>query len=231
MLKILEIATAIKNPYSLLALTYLILFLLFRGVLTKTGIQKGKSGFRIIRYLMTLVAVVSVVTLLSVFALQAYEVSRQSDLANTVVQGIQEVKNEIQTASSSDLRVDFHVGKYTGGNMLLGNQGQGIIIVSDLTIHWSYRECPQFREPTVGVPLVEYRYEVDLTASEGSQRLDPREFKYGPGDVDKFLVDLNYPDYGVYTVWLSFQYRHLGEDEVHLYETEKDQREVCEKRM
>lgn len=229
MQNILEIATAITNPYSLLALTYLILFLLFRGVIAKTGIQKGKSGFRIIKYLMTLVAVVSVLTLMSVFALRAYEVYRQSDLVDTLNQGIKEVKNEIRTASNPDLRVDFHVAKYTGANMLIGNQGQGIIIVSELTIHWSYRKCPRFREPTVGAPLVEYRYEVALTTSDGSQRLDSKEFKYGAGDVDKFLIGLSYPDHGVYTVWLSFQYRELGEDGVNRYETEKDEREVCVK--
>ena len=46
MAKILRVATAITNPYSLLALAYLILFFLFRGVLEKTG-----SGLEIVRYL------------------------------------------------------------------------------------------------------------------------------------------------------------------------------------
>lgn len=227
--KILRVATAITNPYSLLALTYLILFLLFHGVLDKTGVQEGQSGFAILNYLMTLVAGVSVLTLLSVFGLRAYEVYRQSDLANTVHSGVEDLRNEILSAASPDLQVEFFVTEYTGANILIGNRGQGVVVMSALTINWGYRRCSQFREPTVGAPLVEFRYEVNLTTSDGLHVLDSREFKYGPGDVDKFLVDLHFPELGIYTIWMSFRYRYLGKRQLYSYETPKVEREICVK--
>ncbi|MHC1698584.1 MAG: hypothetical protein AB9919_11100 [Geobacteraceae bacterium] len=229
--KIFEIAQGITNPYSLLALTYLVLFVLFRGVLTKAGPQRGEKAYQIIRYLMTLVAVIAVMTLLSVFALRAYEVYQGTEVtAEKVSQNTQKVvASAVIQLSDPDLQVEYSVQKYTGANILLGNRGQGIIIVSELTLHWDYRECPKYREPGVGLPLVTYRYKVDLTKSKGSKLLDSREFKYGAGDVDKFLVDLKFPDYGVYAVWLTFNYKKLGEETSYRYETQHIERELCEK--
>lgn len=229
--KIFEIAQGITNPYSLLALTYLVLFVLFRGVLAKAGPQRGEKAYRIIRYLMTLVAVIAVLTLLAVFALRAYEVFQgtkvTAERVNLNTQRV--VEKAVTQLSDPDLQVEYSVQRYTGATVLIGNRGQGIIIASGLTLHWDYRPCPEFKEPTVGLPLVTYRYRVDLTASKGSKLLDDREFKYGAGDVDKFLVDLTFPDHGIYTVWLTFRYKKLGESASRLYETEHLERELCEK--
>ena len=226
MLKLFEIATEITNPYSLLALTYLILFLILRAVLGKTGVQKGKSGFKIIRYLMTLVAIISILTLFAVFGLKAYEVYMNTEFTLKKVQDHTEetVNKAVSQLKDPDLQVDYHVARYTGENILIGNQGQGIIIISELTLQWGYQECPEYREP-----LVTYRYEVDLTKSSGSKLLDDREFKYGPGDVDKFLVDLNFPGHGVYEIWITFKYKKIGESTSHLFESTHDEREVCVK--
>jgi hypothetical protein len=231
MVKLFEIAKEITNPYSLLALTYLILFLIFKGVLRKTGVQKGKSGFKIIRYLMTLVAVISVLTLFAVFGLKAYEVYMNTEFTlKKMTDHTEETVNKaVSQLKDSDLQVDYHVGQYTGANILIGNRGQGIIIISELTLHWDYRKCPEYREPLVGAPLVTYSYEVHLTKSSDSKVLDYREFKYGPGDVDKFLVDLNFPGHGVYNIWITFKYKKIGEPTLHLFESTHDEREVCVK--
>src|SRR5262249_3221524 len=203
--KLFEIAKEITNPYSLLALTYLVLFALFSGVLAKAGPQRGEKAFQIIKYLMTLVAVVAVLTLLSVFAIKAYEGYQGTKVS--VDQMKQKTQNVVRRAvtqlTDPDLQVEYYVEKYTGANVLIGNRGQAIIVASELTLHWDYRKCPNFRKPTVGAPLVTYRYEVNLSKAAGSKLLETREFKYGPGDVDKFLVDLKFPGDGVYTIWLT----------------------------
>lgn len=255
--KILLIAQGITNPYSLLALTYLVLFLLFKGVLAKAGPQRGDKSFQIIKYLMTLTAVVAVLTLISVFTLRGYEVYQgtvvtadkvntntdkvvsdavsqlsdsnlqTADKVNTNTQNV--VASAVSQLSDSDLQVEYSVDKFTGANMLIGNRGQGIIITSNLSFHWDYRECPSYDEPSVGAPLVEYRYKVDLTTRKGSKLLDTRDFKYGAGDVDKFLVELTYPDSGVYKLWFTFNYKILGNDQVQTYETKHVERWVCER--
>ncbi len=128
-----------------------------------------------------------------------------------------------------DLNVSFMVEHSTGANILIGNQGTSIIVVRDLALHWKYSQCRTFRKPTFEAQLVTYRYEADLTTSDGSKVLDTNEFKYSQGEVDKFLVDLRYPDYGVYTVWFTFDYTRLGENAAHTFTTDQDVREVCEK--
>jgi hypothetical protein len=68
-----------------------------------------------------------------------------------------------------------------------------------------------------------------LTTSAGSKNLDSSEFKYSEGEVDKFLVELHTPDYGVYTVWFTFNYTRLGEDSSNVFTTKQDVLEVCQK--
>jgi len=232
MVKLFEIAKEITNPYSLLALTYLIVFLLFRGVLEKTGVQKGKSGFRIFRYLMTLIAIISIFTLFSVFGLKAYEVYMNTEF--TLIKVTKHTEDTVNKAVSKlkdpDLKVEYSVPRYNGGdaNILIGNQGQGLIIISELTLHWDYEECSGYQEPMFGAPIVIYRYDVDLTKSNGSKVLDEREFKYGPGDVDKFMVNLNFPDRGVYETWITFKYKKIGEP-LHFFESTHEKKAVCVK--
>ncbi len=227
--KIFEIAKGITNPYSLLALTYLVLFVLFRGVLAKAGPQRGKQAYQIIRYLMTLVAVIAVLTLLSVFALRAYEVYQGTQVTVDEVKENTEkiVQEAVLQLSDPDLQVEYQVGRFTGAKVLIANRGQDIIIVSNMTLYWDYRECPTLMEPITGVPIVTYRYEVDLTKSQGSRLLDSREFKYGAGDVDQFQVDLNFPGKGVYTIWMDFAYRKLGDETTFRYESQRVEQEIC----
>lgn len=229
--KILLIAQGITNPYSLLALTYLVLFLLFKGVLAKAGPQRGDKSFQIIKYLMTLTAFVAVLTLISVFALRGYEVYQGTVVTTDKVNANTDkvVARAVSQLSDSDLQVEYSVNKFTGANMLIGNRGQGIIITSNLSLNWDYKECPSYDEPSPGAPLVEYRYKVALTTSKGSKLLDPRDFKYGAGDIDKFLVELTYPDSGVYNLWFTFNYKILGNEQTQTYETKHLERWVCEK--
>lgn len=135
----------------------------------------------------------------------------------------------VKSLKSSDLQVEYDVHDFIGASALIGNQGQGIILVSGISLNWSYDKCPRFTELTIGAPLVTYRYKVNLTRSVGSKILDQREFKYGPGEVDRFLVDLNYPQDGVYTTWLSFTYKTINEQASHIYATERVKHDVCEK--
>src|SRR5882672_4874091 len=214
--RIFEIAKGINNPYSLLALTYLVSFVLFRGVLSKVGVQAGKSGYKVVMRFMSLIAVIAILTLLAVFGLKAYEVYAGTKVVNGKVEIV--VDDAVKKIKATDLQGEFSVDPW-GANFLIGNQGQGIILVSDLSFHWKYRKFPIYEEPLPGAPLVTYRYDVNLTTRGGSQILDSRIFKYGPGEVDQFKIDLHFPDYGIYAVWVSFNYRELNKAEAASYET------------
>jgi hypothetical protein len=222
MTRIFEIAREITNPYSLAALSFLVLFFLFRSVIAKTGVQTGRSGYKIISYLMTLVALLAGLTLLLVFGFKTYEVYQKSAAVSDMV---------VQKFKTPDLRVDYEVSQFTGADIAIGNTGQGIILVSELTYHWDYRKCPEFDEPVGGAPLLTYQYDLQLTTAKGSKVLDSRTFKYGPGEVEGFRINLRYPDYGVYTTWLSFRYRRLGEVIERILETPKGEHRVCRRAL
>ena len=132
-----------------------------------------------------------------------------------------------EAPSKPKLNVDYYVGKYTGANIEISNQGQGTIVVSKLTLNWSYRECPELWKPMVGAPMVTYRYDVTLTAKNDTKLFEYRDFKYSPGEIDKFLIDLHYPKNGVYSTWLSFAYRIPGIEGTNVYNSQKDSIEIC----
>jgi hypothetical protein len=141
------------------------------------------------------------------------------------------VSNEPPTGESA-LKVNYSADEQAA-SMDVGNGGtSGVIIVRQLTLHWEYKPCPRLTPATgssaPGVVNV-YTYEVRLSTSDGSDVLDPRPFKYGPGEVDGFFVYLQYPGNGIYTLWLSFRYRALGDDKDRVYTTRKEVLEVCAK--
>jgi hypothetical protein len=153
-----EIAREITNPYSLAALSFLVLFFLFRSVIAKTSVQRGKSGYKIISYLMTLVALLAGLTLLLVFGFKTYEVYQHSAVVADVT---------VQKFKTPDLRVDYEVSQFTGAYIAIGNTGQGIIFVSELTYHWDYRKCPEFEEPAGGAPLLTYQLQYSTDDRQG----------------------------------------------------------------
>jgi len=276
--KIFTIATEITNPYSLTALFFLILFVLYRAILSKVGEQKGTKGFLIIKRLMSLVAVIAILTLLLVFGLQGYKVyskvedtpkieslERQiSESTNTIVGTLQydissssdfviDSLNKQITASSErlssaiidaeydaadkvieelkapELAVEYSLMKYEDAKILIGNNGDKIIIVKNLTIFWEYEECPFYKEPLAGAYMVPYRYHVEISKSNDSKIIEPNEFKYGKGDIDKFNVAIEYPGLGIYRIWFTFDYKIFGTKEWFRYETGEGIREICEK--
>ena len=131
----------------------------------------------------------------------------------------QSIINEVK---KEELIVQFHLDKFTGGNLLIGNNGGKIILMKNFTIHWDYMECLQFNDPVMAHVIAEYRYEVSITKENGFKLIDTEVFKYGAGDIDKFLVEINYPELGVYTVWFSFDYNIFGTEDWILYQTEND---------
>jgi hypothetical protein len=235
--KIFEIAKEITNPYSLTALFFLILFVLYKVILSKVGQQEGVKGFIIIKRLMGLVALIAIVTLLLVFGLKAYaiyskvdEVPEIGSLAAQIRQSSDSVTNKVITVlKAPELTVEYSLRKYEDASILIGNNGDKIILVKNLTIFWEYKECPAYREPTVGAPLVKYRYDVKISKSNDSKLIESKEFKYGKGDVDQFNVNIIYPGLGIYTVWFTFDYEIFGTDKWFKYKTEKGTREICER--
>jgi hypothetical protein len=132
-------------------------------------------------------------------------------------------------SDKSALKVNYYVDELSA-SLDVGNSGNGgIIIMKEPTLHWQYKACPKLTPPTdVGsaTAMASYKYKARLSTSDGSHLLDRQQFKYGPGQVDDFYVTLRYADNGIYTVWMSFRYGDLG-DEDRVYKTRKKRLEVC----
>ena len=105
---------------------------------------------------------------------------------NVQVSGSNNVVNPVLQAPK--LNVDYRVSRFTGATIEISNQGQGSIVVSKLTLNWAYTKCPRLEPPTSGAPMVTYRYNVNLTTSDGSKEFEARDFKYGPGKLTDFLL-------------------------------------------
>jgi len=246
--KLFEIASSITNPISLTALFFLILYLLFKGVMAKVGLQKGVKGYQLLKQLMRTVAVIAIITLTLVFGLKAYKVYSNIEATDEIVKETSAIKTQIKKSTNTlsqkiedtseniikevnkeDLTVRFSLEEFTGANILIGNNGGKIIIMKNLKIHWDYSECLKFKQPIIASVLVTYRYDVTITKDNGDKLIDTKEFKYGAGDIDKFNANIIYPKLGIYTVWFSFEYNIFGSDEWFLYKTEKDRIEKCMK--
>lgn len=123
--------------------------------------------------------------------------------------------------------VEYSLSQFSGARLRLGNRKQEVFLVSDITLHWDYSKCPRLEEPLVGLPLIEYRYTVNVTQNRGSKLLDKRTFKYALGDVDDFYVDINYPGKGVYQIWFEFKYSSFGSSNLKIYQTQKELISLC----
>jgi hypothetical protein len=82
--------------------------------------------------------------------------------------------------------------------------------VRHLALTTASTSCPYLIPPPVAAPIVEYRYSVLLSQGEHVYQLDQRDFKYGPGDIDRFLVDLSVGENAIYRVRLAFDYRYVA---------------------
>jgi len=101
--KLFEIASSITNPISLTALFFLILYLLFKGVIAKVGLQKGTRGQQLLKQLMRTVAVIAIITLILVFGLKAYKVYSNVDDAPALIElNNQLEQNQNQLNKSTD---------------------------------------------------------------------------------------------------------------------------------
>ena len=286
--KILEIASSITDPVSLTALLFLVLYLLFKGVIAKVGKQEGESGNQLLKRLMSMVAIVAIVTILVVFGFKAYEVYNKvadvpelteiisqldnneeqlnettdtivkattalsgqlQDSGDAIIEETEEIQDDIEEATTDltktinesaetiikqvnkeELTVKFSLEKFTGGNLYIGNTGGQIILMKNLKMHWDYEECTSFDPIIMASLLAEFRYSVSITKELGSELIDAKEFSYGAGDIDKFLIAIDYPGLGVYSVWITFEYNIFGTDDWFLYETDKSVIKECEKK-
>ncbi|MBU2938684.1 hypothetical protein KO494_03930 [Lacinutrix sp. C3R15] len=127
------------------------------------------------------------------------------------------------------LTIDYFIGDYTGGNLTIGNNTEHIVLIKNLKVIWDYSECLSFKQPIAALVVVEYNYKIDLTKSKGEKIIDKREFKYSKGEIEKFNIDIKYPDTGVYTIWVGFEYKIFGNDSWQDYKSQKDIIEKCSK--
>lgn len=261
--RILSIAKEITNPYSLTALFFLILFILYKSIINKIGEQKGTNGYLIIKRLMGLIALIAVITLFLVFGLKTYEVYSKVDevpkidllskeinkstenitdtlkkqiiisnkIINTNVNDVKKVVAEkvIKELSAPRLEVEHSFNLYQGASLLIGNVGDNIIIVKNLTIHWAYQECSLYTEERQGGLITEFRYLAKFSKHKNAELLESKELKYGKGDIDKFNIKIDYLDLGKYSVWFTFDYKIFGTKNWNEYGDTLGDIEVCQK--
>jgi hypothetical protein len=108
--------------------------------------------------------------------------------------------------------------------LLLFNDQKGIAVVSSIDVvvhevtpiltptHWLTR-CP-------GAPLREYRYTVKLKPAVGRVSVTSDQFKYGPGDVDHFKIDLGSDPHGYhYTFNIEVSWYDVRNGVMHILAT------------
>ena len=127
------------------------------------------------------------------------------------------------------LTFEYFVGDFTGGNLTIGNSTEHIVLIKNLKVIWDYEECPSFKAPIIAHVIQEYKYELALTKQKGEKIIDRRQFKYSKGDVEKFNINIEYPDTGVYSIWISFKYQIFGSSNWQDFKSQKDVVEKCAK--
>lgn len=112
--------------------------------------------------------------------------------------------------SSPDLTVAFEANvAYVVAE--LGNPGPaGIARVRHIVLTAASRPCPYLIPPPAAALVTEYRYKALLSTREQIYKLDDRDFKYGPGDIDRFFVHLAFADQAIYRMGLKFEYQFVG---------------------
>lgn len=228
MKEIFEIAKSITTPVSLIALSYLILFLVFRAVLSKLSAQKEAKSYRLIRYLMTLTAALAILGLILLFSLEAYKV--YSDPTGTT-KLYNELKKTINLKGGPVLGVAFESYGEIGAEILIGNEGSGVVLVRNIGFHWDYHECEEYYPRVYPAPVLEYRYEVILPEVSGSRKLDDRMFQYSGGDLERFIVDTRFAGKGVYDVWFSLDYKTAVSGTWSRYQTERARIDACSPKL
>ncbi len=102
----------------------------------------------------------------------------------------------------------------------------GIVKVKNIRLETSARSCP-YRLPSIpGAPIIEYRYQQILQQGQHTYRLDDRDFKYGPGDIDRFYVEFYYDALGLYSVNVAFEYQFVGIDSYNEWNSYKS-KSIC----
>lgn len=141
---------------------------------------------------------------------------------------LESVDKALAKQNEPNLQTDFMVS-FSQAILEIANTGKGIIVVSDIELHWIYEKCKRQNVssplPNPG-PIPEFRYEVQLTENNGSIKPDERLFKYSPGEIDLFRFALNKPDLKwpdhqwVYHIWATFNYKKFNDSKLHTYTTD-----------
>jgi hypothetical protein len=111
----------------------------------------------------------------------------------------------------------------------ISNIGQsGIIKARSISLETSSNACPYLIPPPVAAPMIEYRYHKRISTKQSNYLLDTRDFKYGPGDIDRFFVDMRFEENAIYEIGLGFDYQLVGvSSKWNKYQSEKDCVAIC----
>jgi hypothetical protein len=118
-------------------------------------------------------------------------------------------------------------GSYARGgelSFLLYNNSKSIAIVRsmDVMIHRVVPRSPQ-PPPLPGAMLKEYRYRVTLHPRTGRVRATSDSFKYAPGEVDKFILELRSAEQGFdYEISVVIEWMDIGTGKLMTLETPRE---------
>jgi hypothetical protein len=216
-----EIAQYLTHPLILTGFTLMLFFgllnkLLKSGILGKVSQQaSGKIVTIFLRYGFWLALLV----VLLGFSLQFYKEQKTRDL-------LAAIDAVAANQKEPNLQVDF-----SPYYLEIANTGQGIILVSDISLNWLYEPCKQRilspKPPTGIVP--EFKYEIQLTRDNNFKKID-KIFKYSPGEIDLFRFAYTPPDGGdwVYYIWATFKYKKFNDADFQTYSTKREEILSCE---
>ena len=213
--EILEIAKSITDPISLVALVFLIIFLILRSVVKEKTETLGESGsLKILTYIVWLVGLFGLFGLTYAFSLKAYEIYSAPKI------------------SQSDISVETEKGGDFSNSLMVGNNGFGIVWISELSLHWNFSPCLRYDPPLppkIGEMVKPRVFSVNLVNGNRKVQLIDADFVLRHGEVEFFRVDLESTpgNQGNYTVWWEFNYRQLGTNEQHRYRSTSTTYRVC----
>jgi len=107
---------------------------------------------------------------------------------------------------------------------LLFNDQNSIAIVRRIrAVVYNVTPRPLKRPPSLGAALAEYQFEVTLNPDSNEVVVTSRQFKYSPGDIDKFSIEFHSSEAGYdYDVTLKIDWVDVRSGVTQTIETPKE---------
>ena len=108
------------------------------------------------------------------------------------------------------LSTEYTLDSFTGANYTIANKTDHIVLIRNLKVLWNYQKCTTVEPIIMPQVKIVYNYNIDITKRKSEKIIDKRDFTYSKGEIESFKINITYPDTGVYTIWIGFEYKTFG---------------------